>query len=487
MAAKAIMLQGTGSDVGKSLLAAGLCRALLRRGHSVAPFKSQNMSNNAAVTLEGGEIGRAQALQARACGLEPSVDMNPVLLKPQSDIGAQLVVRGEMRGNFDARAFQPMKKTLMPEVLDCFEQLGADKDFVIVEGAGSAAEVNLRENDIANMGFALAANVPVVLVGDIDRGGVIASLVGTWELLPADERALIRGYIINRFRGDVSLFEGGLKTITGRTGLPSFGVLPHLSYARDLPQEDAMSLENAEQSSLQGEIKIAVLRIAHIANFDDFDPLIAEPDVALNWVERGAAIPGDTDLIIIPGSKTTIPDLEDLRAQGWDIDLEAHVRRGGKVLGICAGFQMLGTTLSDPNGFEGPAGTVDGLGLLKVDTILEPEKELSHVTGEASNGLGPVDGYEMHLGRTTGPDTAQPFMMLNGAPSGAIREDGLVIGVYLHGLFSNDVFRHNFLAGIKQRETSGLAYETRLETTLDQLAEALETHLDMDTLIAAAG
>ncbi|MDG2034943.1 MAG: cobyric acid synthase, partial [Rhodospirillales bacterium] len=353
MAAKKIMLQGTGSDVGKSLLAAGLCRALVRRGYTVVPFKPQNMSNNAAVTLEGGEIGRAQALQARACGLEPSVDMNPVLLKPQSDIGAQLVVRGEVRGNFNARAFQPVKKTLMPEILDCFDRLGADRDFIIVEGAGSAAEVNLRKNDIANMGFAIAADVPVVLIGDIDRGGVIASLVGTWDLLPDEEQALIQGYIINRFRGDVSLFDNGLQTIAERTGMVSFGVLPHLNFARSLPQEDAMSLENAEQKNTGGDIKIAVLHLSHIANFDDIDPLAAEPDVSVIWVARGDPIPGDANLVILPGSKTTISDLQDLRNEGWDTDLAAHLRRGGSVLGICAGFQMLGTHISDPEGREG--------------------------------------------------------------------------------------------------------------------------------------
>ena len=486
MAAKAIMLQGTGSDVGKSLLAAGLCRSLIQRGHSVAPFKSQNMSNNAAVTIEGGEIGRAQALQARASGLEPSVDMNPVLLKPQSDIGAQLVIRGEVRGNFDARAFQPVKKTLMPEILDCFERLGADKDYVIVEGAGSAAEVNLRKNDIANMGFAMAANVPVVLIGDIDRGGVIASLVGTWELLPDEERALIRGYIINRFRGDMSLFDDGLTTITERTGLPSFGVLPHLPFARDLPQEDAMSLDNAERHDTDGPIKTAVLRLAHIANFDDFDPLMAEPDVSLVWVERGDPIPGDADLVIIPGSKTTIPDLEDLRAQGWEIDLAAHLRRGGHVLGICAGFQMLGTSVADPDGREGPAGAVDGLGHLGVETILEPEKELSRVSGEAADGLGPVEGYEMHLGRTTGPDAARPMMTLNGNPSGTMRDDGRVMGAYLHGLFANDDFRSNFLSRLKQRDASGLSYNSRIETALDQLANAIEIHLDVTALLEAS-
>ena len=486
MAAKKIMLQGTGSDVGKSLLAAGLCRALFRRGYKVAPFKPQNMSNNAAVTLEGGEIGRAQALQARACGLEPSVDMNPVLLKPQSEIGAQLVVCGEVRGNFNARAFQPVKKTLMPEILDCFDRLGADRDFIIVEGAGSAAEVNLRKNDIANMGFAMAADVPVVLIGDIDRGGVIASLVGTWDLLPSEEQALIQGYIINRFRGDVSLFNDGLQTITERTGMASFGVLPHLNFARSLPQEDAMSLENAEQKDTGGTIRIAVLHFSHIANFDDIDPLAAEPDVSVIWVARGDPIPGDANLVILPGSKTTISDLHDLREEGWDIDLAAHLRRGGSVLGICAGFQMLGTHISDPEGREGLAGTSEGLALLDVETVLEPEKELTRVSGHAADGLGPVSGYEMHLGRTTGSGADRPAMTLAGVPSGAISADGRVMGVYLHGLFTNDTFRHNFLGRLKQRAGSGVSYETQVNDALDQLATAIESHLDVEALLSVS-
>jgi adenosylcobyric acid synthase len=486
MTSRAIMLQGTGSDVGKSLLAAGLCRALLRRGHSVRPFKPQNMSNNAAVTPGGGEIGRAQALQARACGVAPTVHMNPVLLKPQSDIGAQLVVLGEVRGNYSARDFQPFKQSLMPEILQSFETLKSEADFVIVEGAGSAAEINLRKNDIANMGFALAANVPVVLVADIDRGGVIASLVGTWTLLPEAERALLKGFIVNKFRGDISLFDDGVTIIAEKTGLKCLGVLAHLPAARRLPDEDAMALENRERAAAAGQgIKIAVPRLAHIANFDDFDPLLAEPDVELVMVPRGQALPGDAELVILPGSKTTIADMEDFRAQGWDVDLAAHVRRGGQVLGICAGYQMLGQRIIDNDGIEGAPGETTGLGLLHIETRLGGEKTLAEAEGTASGGLGSVRGYEMHMGQSSGADTVRPFLALGDEDGGAVSEDGRVMGCYLHGLFAADEFRAAFLASLGGN-ASGLAYESGVEAALDELAGAMESHLDLDALAALA-
>jgi adenosylcobyric acid synthase len=484
--AKAIMLQGTGSDVGKSLLAAGLCRAFLRRGHRVRPFKPQNMSNNAAVTPGGGEIGRAQALQARACGAAPTVYMNPVLLKPQSDIGAQLVVLGEVRGNYSAREFQPFKQSLMPEILESFAILKDEADFVIVEGAGSAAEVNLRKNDIANMGFALAADVPVLLVADIDRGGVIASLVGTWTLLPAAEQALLKGFIVNKFRGDIRLFDGGLAIIAEKTGLKSLGVLPHLPMATRLPDEDAMALENRERAGGGQPIKIAVPRLAHIANFDDFDPLLAEPDVELVMVPRGQPLPGDADLVILPGSKTTIADMQDFLEQGWDIDLAAHLRRGGQVLGICAGYQMLGNRIIDADGIEGAPGETAGLGYLDIETRLGGDKTLRAAEGAASGGLGRVRGYEMHMGRSEGADAARPFLELGEQDGGAMSADGRVMGCYLHGLFAADEFRSAFLARLGASGPSGLAYEPSVETALDDLAAAMETHLDIDALIALA-
>ena len=352
MTVRALMFQGTGSDVGKSVLTAGLCRAYTRRGLAVRPFKPQNMSNNAAVTSDGGEIGRAQALQARACGAAPHTDMNPVLLKPQTETGAQVIVHGKIIGNAKAREYQAMKPDLMGAVLDSFRRLSERADLVLIEGAGSAAEVNLRAADIANMGFAEAADVPVVLIGDIDRGGVIAQLVGTWNLLSDSERARTRGFIVNKFRGDATLFDDGLAIIREQTAMASYGVVPFLAEAGRLPREDAFDL--GAEDAKPGAIKIAVPVFSRIANFDDLDPLRAEPDVSVIMVRAGAALPGDADLILLPGSKATLADLAFVREQGWDIDIAAHVRRGGAVLGICGGYQMLGKTVSDPGGIEGP-------------------------------------------------------------------------------------------------------------------------------------
>ena len=485
MLTPAIMFQGTGSDVGKSLMVAGLCRAYTRVGRRVRPFKPQNMSNNAAVTAEGGEIGRAQALQALACGAIPSVHMNPVLLKPQSEIGAQIVVQGKVWGQAKARDYRALKPQLMPAVLDSFARLSAEADLVLVEGAGSPAEINLREGDIANMGFAEAADVPVLLVGDIDRGGVIASIVGTMKLLPDAEATRIKGYLINKFRGDPSLFEDGLRMIDAATGLTSLGVVPWFGQAHLLPAEDAVAL-NGYRAREKGEIKIAVPRLPRIANFDDLDPLRAEPDVRVDLIEPGHPLPADADLILLPGSKSTIGDLAALRAAGWDIDLNAHVRRGGKVLGLCGGYQMLGARLDDPEGSEGPAGAVDGLGLLAVDTTLAGDKALVEVTGtENASGLR-VHGFEMHIGRTIGADTARPMLDLNGRPDGAISADGRVMGTYLHGIFADDAFRHNFLSRLRTRDVSGVAYEALVERVLDELADHLEHHVDLERILDLA-
>ena len=480
------MLQGTGSDVGKSLLAAGLGRAYSRRGLSVRPFKPQNMSNNAAVTADGGEIGRAQALQARACGLAPSVDMNPVLLKPQCDVGAQVVVRGRVWGNAEARDYQALKRDLLPAVLDSFRRLRDGADLVVVEGAGSAAEVNLRDGDIANMGFAEAAEVPVVLVGDIDRGGVIASIVGTHVLLSPGERARLAGYIVNKFRGDVSLFDGGLAAIRQKTGLESFGVVPYFPEARRLPAEDALAVERPERASGDGAIRIAVPVLSRIANFDDLDPLIAEPDVAVDFVRPGEALPGTADLVILPGSKATLADLAFLREQGWDLDIAAHLRRGGLVLGLCGGYQMLGRRIRDPLGVEGRPGEAEGLGLLEIDTELTADKTLVAAEGMEVTCLETVRGYEMHVGATNGAGLARPMLRLGGRPEGAVSADGRVYGCYLHGLFAADGFRHAFLHRIRARRESGLAYEAEVERTLDALAEHLEAHLDLDRLLEVA-
>ncbi len=485
MKTPALMLQGTGSDVGKSLLAAGLCRAFRRRGFQVRPFKPQNMSNNAAVTVDGGEIGRAQALQARACGVPPAVDMNPVLLKPQSDQGAQVVLRGRVLCSVAARDYAAMKPELLPAVLESFERLSGDADLVLVEGAGSPAEVNLRAGDIANMGFAEAAGVGVALVGDIERGGVIASIVGTAALLPDDERARIKGFIINKFRGDVGLFSDGMAIIARRTGFEPFGVVPYFPEAGRLPAEDSLAIARTAAAP-QRAIRIAVPVFSRIANFDDLDPLIAEPDVSVDFVEAGRALPGDADLVILPGSKATIADLAFLRAQQWDQDLAAHLRRRGWVLGLCGGYQMLGRRIADPEGIEGARAETEGLGLLQVESRLEPRKTLVEAAGRDLASGEAVRGYEMHLGATSGPGLDRPMLDLGGRPDGAVSEDGRVSGCYLHGLFAGDRFRHAFLNRLRRRRDSGLAYDAEIEVLLDRLAEHLETHLSLDRLLQAA-
>jgi len=485
MPARALMFQGTGSDVGKSLIVAGLARALTMRGLTVRPFKPQNMSNNAAVTADGGEIGRAQALQARAARTLSSVHMNPVLLKPQSEIGAQIVVQGRVYGNAKAAAYQDMKPHLLPFVLESYQHLRRDADIVLVEGAGSAAEVNLRTNDIANMGFARAADVPVVLVGDIDRGGVIASLVGTKAVIAPGDAALVRGFIVNKFRGDATLFATGLERIAQLTGWQSLGLVPFFADARLLPAEDALALEQAQPAKSQATLRIAVPILPHVANFDDLDPLDAEPAIDLVRVRPGAALPGDADLVLLLGSKATIAGLEALRGAGFDIDIAAHRRRGGTVLGLCGGYQMLGRTVADPTGIEGPPGTVAGLGLLDVETILSDKKRLEPVRGSTTDGAS-FAGYEMHMGVTEGPDRQRPFARLaDGSDEGAVSADGRVIGTYIHGLFADDVQRAAWLARFAAGATN-IAYDAAVERTLDGLAAHLEAHLDLDLLLTLA-
>ena len=485
MPVRALMFQGTGSDVGKSLIVAGLARAYARRGLAVRPFKPQNMSNNAAVTADGGEIGRAQALQARAAGTPPSVHMNPVLLKPQSECGAQVVVRGRVHGNAKAAAYQDLKPDLLPIVLDSYARLQREADLVLVEGAGSASEVNLRANDIANMGFARAADVPVVLIGDIERGGVIASLVGTQAVLDAADAALVRGFMINKFRGDPVLFKTGMQRIAQATGWPALGLIPYFADARLLPAEDALGLEQKRPQKAQARIRVAVPILPHIANFDDLDPLEAEPGVEVVRVQPGAALPGDADLVILPGSKATVAGLGTLRAAGFDVDIMAHRRRGGMILGLCGGFQMLGRTISDPGGIEGTPGVIDGLGLLDVDTTLSDEKRLEPVTGQTSDGAS-VTGYEMHMGVTEGADRARPFARLaEGLSDGAVSADGRVIGTYIHGLFSDDRQRAAWLKRLGGA-TAGVAYDDSIEQTLDALAAHLAAHIDLDLLLTLA-
>ena len=480
--ARALMIQGAGSDVGKSLIVAGLARAARRRGLSVLPFKPQNMSNNAAVTVDGGEIGRAQALQALAAGVEPHTDMNPVLLKPETDVGAQIIVHGKRIATARAREYANLKPSLMGAVLESFGRLKERADLVLVEGAGSPAEVNLRKSDIANMGFARKADVPVVLIGDIDRGGVIAQLVGIKTVIDAEDAAMIQGFVINKFRGDPTLFDDGYRLIEARTSWRGFGVLPYFTRATELPAEDALGLGEARKP---GQCKIAFLSLSRIANFDDLDPLKLEPGVDLVMVRPGEAVPGDARLVIIPGSKSTRGDLAFLRAQGWDIDLLAHRRRGGHVLGVCGGYQMLGRSVADPEGIEGPAGETEGLGLLDVTTVMTGEKTLTRVTAQHVATRQPIDAYEIHIGRTDGPDRARPFAMLDGAPEGAISRDGRVYGSYLHGLFASDEFRSSFLRQLDIPVTDQ-QYRGRVESVLDALADHIEAHLDVEGLLALA-
>jgi adenosylcobyric acid synthase len=479
----AVMLQGTGSNVGKSTLVAGLARVLVRRGLKVMPFKPQNMSNNAAATSDGGEIGRAQAVQAMAARVPPTVHMNPVLLKPETDTGAQVIVQGKRFGTLKARDYGTRKASLLPAVLDSFARLEAEADIILVEGAGSPAEINLRAGDIANMGFALAAHVPVILVGDIDRGGVIASTVGSHTVLDEAERQMIRAFAINRFRGDVRLFDAGLVAITEFTGWPSLGVVPWLPAVARLPAEDALDLER--QAGTSGRrFKVAVPIIARIANFDDLDPLGQEQEVELVLIPPGQPLPRDADLVILPGSKSTIGDLAFFRAQGWDIDLVAHVRQGGHVLGLCGGYQMLGNTITDLDGIEGAAGTVKGLGLLDIETVLTGDKITSPVMAHHIASGQAIAGYEIHLGRSSGPDCARPVLSIDGRNDGAISANGKIQGTYVHGFFTSDSFRKSWLQQFGL--TSALAYEASVEAAIEALADHLEAHLDIEAVLAIA-
>jgi adenosylcobyric acid synthase len=482
--ARAIMLMGTGSDVGKSLIAAGLCRAFARRGLKVRPFKPQNMSNNAAVTAEGGEIGRAQALQARAAGIAPSVHMNPILLKPETATGAQVIVQGQRHATMAARDYFRNRSRFMPAILDSFRRMAAEADLVIVEGAGSPGEINLRDGDLANMGFAVAANVPAILIGDIHRGGVIASIAGTFAILPPEDRNRLKGFLINKFHGDPELFSEGCAFLETQTGTPCLGILPHFAEASALPAEDAVALQEVLTTN-SGHCRISVLRLPRIANFDDLDPLRHEAGVSVTFVNPGEVIPADSRLVIIPGSKSTMADLAALRREGWDVDLKAHARRGGLVLGLCGGFQMLGRLVHDPLGLEGKAGTAEGLAMLDVETRLSPEKTLTQATGTHVPTGTTISGYEIHLGITDGPDCSRPFAMIGDRPDGARSASGQVTGTYLHGCFASDGFRAAFLHSLGA-EASALRFEDRVERTLDALASHLEAHLDLDGLLAMA-
>ncbi|HEY4077920.1 MAG TPA: cobyric acid synthase [Rhizomicrobium sp.] len=480
------MFQGTGSDVGKSVLVAGLCRLFKNRGMRVAPFKPQNMSNNAAVTPDGGEIGRAQALQARACALTPSVHMNPVLLKPEADHTSQIIAQGQLAGRLQAKDWRSRKRMMLPIITDSFNRMVSDCDLLLVEGAGSAAETNLREGDVANMGFAQALGVPVVLIGDIDRGGVIASLVGTYQVLSISDRARVRAFLINKFRGDPGLFLPALGDIMSQTRWASLGIVPWLSAASRLPAEDAVPLSQFRPTARTGAIFIAVPMLAHIANFDDLDPLRLEPDVQVQFVPPGQPIPLDADAVVIPGSKSTLADLGMLRAQGWDTDILALARAGRRIIGLCGGYQMLGRKLSDPLGADGAAATVPGLGLLDVETVMAQTKTVGLRTGACSRYGATVEGYEIHMGETRGTDTSRPFLHIDGRPDGAVSADGQIEGSYLHGLFASDSFRHAWLASLRTGYKSDMNFDGQVDAALDDIACQLESALDIHTLLALA-
>ncbi|AWD22357.1 cobyric acid synthase [Fuscovulum blasticum] len=483
MTGRRLMVLGTGSDVGKSLLVAGLARAFSRRGLSVAPFKAQNMSNNAAVTADGGEIGRAQALHARAAGLAPVSDMNPVLLKPETDVEAQVVVQGRVLGRYSAAAYQRLKPGLLPAVCASLSRLADRHDLVLIEGAGSGAERYLRAQDISNMGLAETADLPVVLLGDDSRGGVTAAAIGHHRLWTASERARCKGLIVNKFRGDPGVFAPAARDIRNETGWPVLGLLRWSQTARSLPEED--SLGHGRQTGSGRGLVIAVPELPRLANADDIDPLAAEPGVDLRWVRPGRPIPGDTDVVLLLGSKTTRAALASLRAEGWDIDIAAHLRRGGRVAGLCAGFQMLGRRVADPDGIEGPAGETAGLGLLEVDTVLTADKRLVQI--EATDALTgtALRGYEMHMGRTSGEGLSRPWLRPNGRAEGAVSPDGKVMGCYLHGLFAADGFRGQWLTAMGGT-VPAQDQAARLDRALDTLASEIEADLDLDALLSLA-
>lgn len=472
------MIQGCTSDAGKSVLVAALCRILRRRGVKVAPFKPQNMALNSAVTIDGGEIGRAQALQAQAAGLPPRIDFNPVLLKPSSDRRAQVIIHGKVAANLDARAYHDYKRVAMTAVLDSWQRLRKEFDFILVEGAGSPAEVNLRDRDIANMGFAEAVDIPVWLVGDIDRGGVLAHMVGTLACLSESERQRVVGLVINKFRGDLRLLQPGLDWLAAQTGKPVLGVIPYL-HGLFLDAEDA--LERYVERDGEARLRVAALAYPRIANANDLDPLRLHPAVDFRWVGAGQTIPA-CDLIVLPGSKAVAADLAWLREEGHEAAIKRHLRYGGKLIGICGGFQMLGRLIHDPFGLEGRAGSVAGLGLIDCETTLEAEKRLRHVTGriELGDGMaGRIAGYEIHMGVTRGPALERPALRFDdGRTDGALSADGQIFGSYCHGLFDRPEAQAALLAWMGAPALAPVDYAARREADLERLADAVERAID---------
>ena len=484
MSARVLMVQGCTSDAGKSTVVAALCRWLRRRGITVAPFKPQNMALNSAVTVDGGEIGRAQAVQAQAAGVPPHTDFNPVLLKPNSDTGAQVIVHGHPVGNMDAVGYHAYKRVAMDAVLASHARLAEHYDAVVVEGAGSPAEVNLRERDIANMGYAEAVDCPVILVADIDRGGVFAHLVGTLAVLSPSERERIAGFVINRFRGDPALLQPGLDWLERETGKPVLGVLPYL-HGLVLEAEDALPRER--EACSQAALRIAVPVFPRISNHTDFDALRAHPDVDLRFVGPNEA-PPPCDLLVLPGSKSTRADLRWLREHGWETAILRHLRYGGRVIGICGGFQMLGHAVHDPQGIEGEAGSTAGLGLLDFDTVLTPRKQLHSVSGRLLAEDAPVTGYEIHCGISAGPGLSRPAIRLEGGRTdGARSDDGKVMGTYLHGLFDHPDSLSAVLRACGVAAPASLDIHALREASIDRLADTVESHMDIDTLSRLMG
>ena len=479
---RALMIQGTTSDAGKSVLCAGLCRVLTRRGFAIKPFKPQNMALNSAVTENGGEIGRAQAVQAQACGVEPHTDMNPVLLKPDSETGAQVIINGHVLDKMDARAYHNYKPRVLQLILEAFERLKSSTDAVIVEGAGSPAEINLRDRDVANMGFAEPSNTPVAIVADIDRGGVFAHLYGTLALLSESEQARVKGFIINRFRGDISLLTSGLDWLEEKTGKPVLGVLPYL-HGLHLEAEDAV--EDQQLTGRESTLRIAVPILSRTSNHTDFDPLRLNINVDIRFVRKDDRFP-PCDLIIIPGTKSTRDDLQFMRDCGWDQIIYRHLRFGGKVMGICGGYQMLGTRLHDPEGIEGVAGSSEGLGLFDLETTIEKGKQLHRVSGTLSlpgQENASVTGYEIHAGLTQGSALDNPLIQLNdGRRDGVMTADNQIFGTYLHGVFEHSEACKAILewAGAKGLEIPD--YNQIRENGINRIADAMEEHLDMETI-----
>jgi len=482
MSARTLMIQGTTSDAGKSTLVAGLCRVLVRRGIRVAPFKPQNMALNSAVTHDGGEIGRAQAVQAQACGLAPHTDMNPVLLKPNSDVGAQVIVHGRAIGNMDATAYHGYKQRARTAVIESHTRLASAYEAIIVEGAGSPAEINLRANDIANMGFAEAVDCPVILIADIDRGGIFAHLIGTLALLSESEQARVAGFVINRFRGDIALLQSGLDWLEERTGKPVLGVLPYL-HGLHIEAEDALPrADKAATHPRNGKLRVIVPALPRISNHTDFDPLRLHPQVDFRFVGPDEEIP-PADLIILPGSKSVRADLDWLHTHGWENAIHRHLRYGGKLIGLCGGFQMLGSAIHDPHGIESKPDSSRGLSLLDVETTLEREKQLRNVRGKLASDGAAVTGYEIHVGVTRGPALARPAMRLESHNDGAISNDNQILGTYVHGLFESRNACDTLLAWAGLEAAQSPDYHALREASINQLADAVESHLDIPGII----